>query len=261
MPGRVQRVHWFRGKERWRETEILAKELLLIGGVHRDPYGAVKLGRLLAAERPVALAVEVSPYGLFFRQRNSRYLRRRLVRRVKRLAGKLEVSWRDWGQINAIEIQLALPFEYRMARKYCRDTGAALACIDSSLWSKGWINEHWRRLLSSENLEVLLKCSPATLAEEVEREYKMAAHLLKKQEQVLASAFMRVWSADPLWQQREMELAQALEEAYTGVQEGRVAYVGGWQHLLRPSTGGTLYDRVKHLQPRKILLSSREVEG
>jgi hypothetical protein len=244
-----------------KETEILAKELLLIGGVHRDPHGAVKLRKLLAEERPVSLAVEVSPYGLFYRRRNSRYLRRRLLRRVKRLARKFKVSWRDWGQINGIEIQLAVPFEYRMAQKYCRDTGAALACIDSSLWSKGWINEHWQPLMSRDNLEVLLKSSPETLTEEVEREYKIAARLLNKQEQALASAFIRVWSADPLWQQREIELAKALEDTYARVQEGRVAYVGGWQHLLRPSNGGTLYDRVEHLQPRRILLSSWEVEG
>lgn len=239
----------------------MAKELLLIGAVHRDPHGAFKLGKLLAQERPVALAVEVSPYGLFYRQRNSRHLQRLLLRRVKRLARKLKVSWRDWGQISAIEIQLAVPFEYRMAQKYCRDTGAALACIDSSLWSKEWIHEHWQHLLSSENLEILLKCSPVTLAEEVEREYKTAAHLLNKQEHSLAAAFTRDWYADAVWQQRERELAKTLEETYARVREGRVAYVGGWQHLLRPNTGTTLYERVKHLQPRRILLSSGKAEG
>ena len=244
-----------RGKVPLKETEILGKELLLIGAVHRDPHGAVKLRKLLAEEHPVVLAVEVSPYGLFYRQRNSRRLRRRLIRRVKRLARNLRVSWQDWGQINAIHVQLAVPFEYRIAQKYCRDTGAALACIDSSLWSKGWIQEHWQRLLSSDNLEELLKCSPANLAEEVEREYKIAAHLLNGQEHSLSSAFTRAWSADPLWQQREVELAQVLEETYARVLDGRVAYVGGWQHLLRPNTGGTLYDRVEHLQPRRILLS------
>lgn len=234
------------------------KELLLIGTVHRDPHGAGKLRKLLAEEDPVAVAVEVSPYGLFYRRRNSRHLRRRLLRRVKRLAFDLQVSWRDWGQINAIEIQLTVPFEYRMAQKYCRDTGAALACIDSSLWSKGWINKHWQRLLSSENLEALLKCPPETLSEEVEREYKIAAQYLSKKEQSLASAFTTSWSADPLWQQREMELAQELKETYGRVQKGRVAYVGGWQHLLCLNTGGTLYDRLKHLQPRRMLLNDRK---
>ncbi len=238
-----------------KETEILAKELLLIGTVHRDPDGPVKLRKLLAEERPVALAVEVSPYGLFYRRRNFRQLRRRLVRRVKRLALELEVSWRDWGQINAIQLQLAVPFEYRMAQKYCRDSGAALACIDSSLWSKEWINKHWQLLLSNENLEALLQCSPETLSKEVAREYKIAAFLLSEKEQSFASAFTGTFSADSRWQQREVELAQVLEETYARVHEGRVAYVGGWQHLLRPNSGGTLYDRLKHLQPRRILLN------
>jgi hypothetical protein len=233
----------------------------MIGTVHRDPHGAVKLKKLLAEEGPVEVAVEISPYGLFYRRRNTRHLQRRLVRKVKRLACDLQVSWREWGQINAIQIQLTLPFEYRMAQKYCRDTGAGLACIDSSLWSKGWIDEHWQRLLSRDNLEALLKCPPETLAKEVAKEYQLAAHFLGKREQSFASAFTRDWSADPLWQQREMKLAHQLEETYARVQEGRVAYVGGWQHLLCPNNGGTLYERIEHLQPRRVLLDNGEARG
>jgi pheromone shutdown protein TraB len=41
------------------------KELILIGTVHRDPEGSAKLSSLLSKECPVAVAVEVSPYGLF----------------------------------------------------------------------------------------------------------------------------------------------------------------------------------------------------
>lgn len=233
----------------------MVKELLLIGTVHRDPHGAPKLRKLLAEELPVAVAVEVSPYGLFYRRKNSRQLQRSLIRRVKRLASDLQVSWRDWGQINAIKIQLTVPFEYRMTQKYCRDTGATIACIDSSLWSKGWIHEHWQRLLSSENLQTLLRCPPETLSKEVGREYKIAAHFLSNKEESLASAFTKDWSADPLWQQREMELAQQLKEIYARVHKGRVAYVGGWQHLLSPNSGATLHDRLRHLQPRRVLLS------
>ena len=237
------------------------KELLLIGTVHRDPDGAAKLRKLLAVERPVALAVEVSPYGLFYRQKKCRFLLRRLMRRVKRLARDLKVSWRDWGQIEAMRIQLQVPFEYRMAQRYCRDTGAAIACIDSSLWSKTWINNHWQQLLSNANLKGLLQHPPANLAEEVGREYKIAALLFNSPERSLAAAYTRPWSTDQSWQKREMRLAKMVEKTYARVQGGRVVYVGGWQHLLGPSTGGTLYEHIEHLQPRRVLLNNEIGRG
>ena len=231
------------------------KELLLIGTVHRDPDGAAKLRKLLVEERPVALAVEVSPYGLFYRKKNCRPLLRRLMRRVRRLAHDLKVTWRDWGQIEAMRLQLQIPFEYRMAQRYCRDTGATISCIDSSLWSKSWINNHWQQLLSSENLKRLLENSPANLAEEVVREYKVAALLFNSLEGSLAAAYIQPWSIDHRWQKREMGLAKMVEKTYTRVRGGRVAYVGGWEHLLGPRAGGTLYERIEHLQPRRVLLN------
>jgi hypothetical protein len=172
------------------------------------------------------------------------------------LARDLKVSWRDWGQIEAMRIQLQIPFEYRMAQRYCRDTGAAISCIDSSLWSKSWINDHWQQLLSSENLKGLLEHSPANLAEEVDREYKTAALLVNSPERALASAYARIWSTNHNWQKREMGLAKMMEKTYARVQGGRVAYVGGWQHLLGPRAGGTLYERIEHMQPRRVLLSN-----
>lgn len=235
-------------------TRLDDKELLLIGTVHRDPDGAAKLGKLLAQERPIALAVEVSPYGLFYRRRNYRPLLARLMKRVRRLAHDTKVSWRDWGQIEAMRIQLQIPFEYRMAQRYCRDTGAGISCIDSSLWSKSWINEYWQQLLSSENLKGLLERSATNHAEEVGREYRIAALLLSKPERSLSAAFTRPWSTDHNWQKREMELAKMVEKTYARVQGGPLAYVGGWQHLLGPNAGGTLYERLEHLQPRRVLL-------
>ena len=235
----------------------MSKELLLIGTVHLDPEGLGKLSRLLSKERPVAVAVEVSPYGLFYRRKNGRRLRRQLMRRVKRLARELRVSWRVWGQIHAIQTQLREPFEYRTAQRYCRDHGAMLFCIDSSVWSKRWINDQWQDLLSSKNLELLLKQPPADLRDEVGRDYKMATLLLDPGDRSLISVFAQRWAEDPCWQRREAELAQELERLYLRVQKGRLAYAGGWQHLLGPHAGGTLYERLQHLQPRRALINHK----
>ena len=232
------------------------KELVLIGTVHQDPDGLAKLSSLLALERPVAVAVEVSPYGLYYRRKNGKHLHRQLMKRVNRLAKELKVSWRRWGQIHAIRIQLRAPFEYRSAQKYCRDTGAMLFCIDSSIWSKRWIQHQWQHLLSSENLEALLKQLPGDLRDEVVRGYRLAALLLRPEEQSLVSVFSGTWSADPSWEYREKELARALRRLYLQVQEGRLAYVGGWQHLLGPNAGGTIFERLEKLRPRRVLMDN-----
>ena len=237
------------------------KEFVLIGTVHRDPEGFTKLSRLLAGERPVAVAVEVSPYGLYYRRKNGKHLHRQLMRRVNRLANELKVSWRRWGQIDAIRTQLRAPFEYRSAQKYCRDTGAILFCIDSSLWSKRWIQHQWQHLLSSENLESLLKQLPEDLKDEVVRGYRLADLLLRPKEHSLVSVFARTWSADPSWGYREAGLAQALMRLYLQVQKGRLAYVGGWQHLLGPNAGGTIFERLEHLRPRRVLLDNLDRLG
>ena len=237
------------------------KELILIGTVHRDPGGAEKLRKILTKARPVAVAVEVSPYGLFYRHKNGRRLHRQLMRRVKRLANELRVSWRRWGQIDAIQTQLRSPFEYRTAQNYCRDNGAMLFCVDSSHWSKRWIHDQWQHLLSSKNLKALLKQLPEDLRDEVGRDYKMATLLLAPEDRSLISAFAKTWSADLHWQQRETDLARVLEGLYYKVDKGRLAYVGGWQHLLGPNAGGTLYERLEHLQPRRVLLDEGKAWG
>jgi hypothetical protein len=145
-----------------------------------------------------------------------------------------------------------------------------LFCIDSSHWSKRWIHDQWQHLLSSKNLKALLKQLPEDLRDEVGRDYKMATLLLGPGDRSLVSAFVRTWTEDPSWQQREAELAQELERLYLGVQKGRLAYAGGWQHLLGPHAGGTLYDphaggtlyeRLEHLQPRRVLLDEGKAWG
>lgn len=230
------------------------QELILVGTVHRDPLGLSRLLQILHKEKPAAVAVEVSPYALFYRQRNGRLLQRRLGRRVRRLARPRGITWKHWGQIEAVRVQLELPFEYRAARRHCRDTGAALYCLDSSSWSRHHIHTYWPQILSSVNLAALLDEPPENLHETVRRGYRLAHLLLSELGRPLASSFIQGWAHDPCWRQREEETARELARLFSGVCQGRLVYVGGWQHLLGPSGAGTLYERLAHLQPRRVLL-------
>jgi hypothetical protein len=231
------------------------KELILIGTVHGDPDGATRLRRLLEREQPLTVAVEVSPYGLSYRRRNGRFLRKRLRRVVKRLSRSLENSWQRWGQVRAIQAQLLVPFEFLSAQRYCRDSGASLYCLDCSSWSRQWIHSHWHQLISRENVAALFRQEPEDLREQAERSYGLAASLLSDVNRVMVSAFSRGWSVDTHWQKREAELTRGVKRLYGGLRRGRLAYVGGWQHLLSPTAGSTLYERLERLRPRRVLLS------
>ncbi|MBP1724957.1 MAG: hypothetical protein H6Q51_255 [Deltaproteobacteria bacterium] len=236
-------------------TEPQGRELILVGTVHRDPEGFKKLAVVLARERPGAVAVELSPYGLFFRCREGRRLRRRLERRLRRSAKARGGAWQSWGQLHAIDLQLALPFEYRAALRYCRDTGAPLSLIDLSSWSREAIQTKWPQMVSLENLSLISAEPPEALCVVVRRDYEMAARLLHEPAQSLVPAFLRSCTEDPAWEEREAVLAAKVAEVFGEMQMGRLVYVGGWQHLVGSRGCGTLYERLEHLTPRRVLLA------
>jgi hypothetical protein len=230
------------------------RDLVLVGTVHRDPKGFAKLADLLARERPGAVAVELSPYGLAFRYREGRCLRRRLGRRLRRRTLARGTTWWRRGEFRAIDLQLRIPFEYRAAVRYCRDTGAALHLIDLSSWSKEAIHKEWPGLVSAKNLERIAAGPAVELERLVQRDYGLAARLLSEPGTPLISAFGRSWEEDPAWEEREAILAARLVALFGKMAGGRLLYVGGWQHLLPSSGCATLYQRVFHLRPRRMLL-------
>jgi len=231
------------------------KELLLIGTVHGDPDGMVRLLALLRKEEPDLVAVEVSPYGLAYRRTHSRRLQGILGRRVRRASDRHGVSWKEWGQIQAIFGQLSFPFEYRACLRFCRDSGARFRCVDLSPTSRHLIHASWDELLSSSNIETLLRRPPEHFRTSVRKAYAMASKLVAEKEKGYLSAFLRAWERNPVWKRREAALAQRIQKQYEVMNAGRLAYVGGWQHLLHPTDAGTLCDRISHLNPRRVLLA------
>jgi hypothetical protein len=243
------------------EKESQSKELILVGTVHRDPDGFKKLIGVLARERPRTVGVEASPYGLLFRCREGRRLRRRLGRRLRRWAKARGCAWQSWGQLLAIDLQLALPFEYRAALRYCRDTGAPLSLIDLSSWSREAIQTQWHQMVSPENLGLISAEPPEALRLVVQRDYEMAARLLEEEAQSLVAAFLGSSTEEASWKEREAVLAGKVAELFGGMRVGRLVYVGGWQHLLGCGGCETLYQQLEHLRPRRVLLAGSAKGG
>jgi hypothetical protein len=230
------------------------RELILIGTVHGDPDGMPSLLRLLRHENPVQVAVEVSPYGLSFRQRNGRRLLRLLARRLRRIASASDSPMKRWGPVQAISAQIRFPFEYRASLRYCRDAGAILSCLDLSSLSKHLIRGGWEELIDRKNIGNLCQRNPENLQASTIRAYALAARLLKEKEEARFFVSIRGWQKNVVWQRREAFLAAGLERRLAMMERGRLAYIGGWQHLLSTTGSGTLFERVAHLQPRRLLL-------
>jgi len=230
------------------------RELILVGTVHGDPDGMVLLLQLLRHENPVQVTVEISPYGLSFRQRRGRRLLRLLARRGRRIACGSGSDMRMWGQFQAISAQFRFPFEYKAPLRYCRDAGARLVCLDLSSYSMRLIQGAWEDLVSARNLGILCQQNPENLRSETARTYALASRLMREKEEARSFASIRGWRIDAEWQAREAFLAAGLERKWATIEKGGLAHIGGWQHLLCATGSGTLCERLAHLHPRRILL-------
>jgi hypothetical protein len=230
------------------------RELILIGTVHGDPDGMVLLLQLLRFENPVQVTVEVSPYGLSFRQRRGRRLLSLLARRFRRIACASDFPMKKWGQVQAISAQIGFPFEYRASFRYCRDEGALLSCLDLSSQSMQLIQGGWEELISTKNLRILCQQNPESLKAKTAKAYAFASMLLKEKEGARSFASVRGWQRDVDWQRREAFLAAGLERTWSYMERGKLAHIGGWQHLLSATESGTLCERLACLHPRRVLL-------
>lgn len=229
------------------------KELLLIGTVHGDPDGAIRLREILRRENPDLILVEVSPYGLAYRKRNMRRLRILLRRRLNRIARVHGISWKSRSHLQALFARIQMPFEYRSSFRFCRDNDAEFHCIDLSSESKRLITEQWEEMFGLPNLEALMREPPEGLRLSIEKTYGLASRLVGEAERSLLNPYVREWMEDPGWQKREAHLAEEIHRRFGQMIGGRLAYVGGWQHLLYPTDAGTVCDRLAHLQPRRVL--------
>ncbi|RJR26543.1 MAG: hypothetical protein C4582_01635 [Desulfobacteraceae bacterium] len=234
--------------------KIDGKQIVLIGTVHGDTRGTLRLFELLKKERPGHVAIEVSPYGLMFRLRHGRKMNAILGRRIRRLEKVLGRSLRNLEGILSIREKIRTPFEYRASIRYCRNSGSQLHLVDSSELSSVLIRKYWDSMISTENIGKLINFQDETTNLLFHGEYLFAQRLLKEVDRAMIDPFISSWGSDLLFMEREAHLEKYLLAIYSRMESGLLAYVGGWQHLLYPTGFHTLCDRIFHLEPRRILL-------
>lgn len=213
--------------------EIPALPLTLVGGVHGDERGFTRTLRFLQTFQPDLVLVELSPYGKVFRERHQRALQRKLNENLAIAAGNTNLTYREaltHSQIRPIRRQLALPFEYRAARRFSRTTGNPFLLIDYSPFSRRLIGQ-WPELLSIANLSLLLTL-PRDTRSTPDRTYDLAARTIRQTRPPMPNCPQHAGSgADVLWSEREQFLAARVRSALERFRPSRAVYLGGWQHL------------------------------
>jgi hypothetical protein len=145
---------------------------------------------------------------------------------------------------------VALPFEVRVARDYSRRGRTPWRPLDLSGLARCHLPRYARELLSPANLKALVDTEDKPLEDYVAKEYRRA----------------RLACDHPLWRplgvansetgRRERLLARRLRHCLAGY--GRVAHLGGWEHLASWRDGAGLWQELADLEPLRLFLDEAD---
>jgi len=207
--------------------------LILVGTVHADPKGFARTLCLLQSLKPELVFVELSPFGKTYRIDNQSLLQRSFNRNVKHAARKCGLALKHaltHPEIKAVRRQLTLPFEYRAACRYGRDSGTDWILVDSSPFSRKMIST-WVEMITRENLASLLSL-PRDNRLDIAVVYDHAARImLKESTPVIRASEMENPETRSHWKQREHRMAGTISRALHTRRPTRAVYLGGWEHL------------------------------
>jgi hypothetical protein len=228
------------------KSSILVKShLLLIGTVHGDPRGYARALKVLGHFQPDLVTVEVSRFSLRYRQRREAHWQRLLCQSL----ADLPVEAYAHLAIRRLRVQVALPFEVRVARDYSRQHAIPWRPLDLGGPSRRHLPRYARELLSPENLQALLTTEDEPLEDYVAREYHRA-HLSCQRPQ------WRPLGPDPETHRRERLQVRRLRHCLA--RYGRVAHLGGWEHLVAWRDNGGMWQELADLKPLRLFLDEAD---
>jgi len=232
-----------------------APRLILLGTIHRDPAGADKLGRALDEHQPGIVTVEVSRYGVEFRERRAADLLVRLFRDVAELAVQLDRRFEELKQHPAIvflRTAIEMPFEWQTSARWAAEHGAACIAIDDDDVSRRNLELLEREALAMDNLRRLVTDDDAATAvgERVIEQELLARRYLRVPD-LFHLHFRREEKAE--LEARDRAMADRIRTLRAENPDVTLAHVCGWEHLVVTPGIATLARQLETLQPRREL--------
>jgi hypothetical protein len=226
----------------------VSSKLILLGAVHGDPRGYTRAVRLLRRWQPDLVTVEVSRFSLRYRQQWGPHWQRLLAQTLESLPPGAQSHL----AIRRLIAQISLPFEVQAARDYSRQHRVPWRPLDLGGLSRQNLPRFARELLSPENLRTLLGGEDGSLEDYVAAEFRRARLACER------SLWRPGWPM-PEARRRERFLARRLRRGLERF--GRVAHLGGWEHLAPWRDGASLWQELADLNPRRVFLDEADNEN
>jgi hypothetical protein len=190
--------------------------------------------------------VEISPFSLRYRDRHGSGWQRRLTQTLV----KLPAGAAHHLAIQRLAAQIALPFEVRAARDYCRSSGLTWRPLDLGSPARRHLPRFEPELLSLANLKALLATPDGSLeafvAADFHRARRSLAHPPRRPINPGLSETLR----------RESFLARRLNRLAS--RHSRVVHLGGWEHLVDWQDSPSLWRDLAKLKPQRLLLDEAD---
>ena len=207
----------------------------MIGVVHRDPAGADRLWRGLRALRPELITLEVSPFGVEFRQLRG-------PRLLKQLEEMVPADRRGHDEILSLIEMLQVPFEARGAESYALESGAIVELVGDSVESRELLSTVETELLAPQNVAALLSRPDSSPDDSVASLY--ARHRRLRDREPIPPAMLGIGD-NQLEEMRKREdgLEDRIRRVRARHEVRRWVHVGGVMHLMRARGLRLLWER------------------
>lgn len=205
-------------------------EFYMIGLIHGDKEGGNILKRLLSSIRPDVITLEFTNFGLSFRKRNYRMLRKRLVNLLKR-----NFRGFDREMVERIIGFLRPPFEYAVSKRYAEENGIPLYLVDMDFFSFMKLR-YVSELFDPENLTNLISRGGSSSVEE-----KRAAIMYFEKN-------IKLFAYTPEMRVRDQFARRLIGKIMERHRARKLVHICGWQHL------ADQYGFFSDLNPKKIFI-------
>jgi hypothetical protein len=209
----------------------------MVGLIHREADLERLLSRWVETVEPDVITLELSSYGVSFRQSRGDELAGRLRATVEEFVAAGHCV--DGPALDMLLAYIDLPSEFTCASDYAARRGVPLYLVDMDGHSRAHLN-HMEELIARDNLFKLL-CGPPA----VKRDFEMAAARLFFEKGVSLLPYTEEMRA------RDRHMRDRIRGLMDSHGDARFLHICGWQHLRDP------YGLYARLDPHKVFIHDK----